>query len=74
VVDVSARFLGPAGWGDELDIESHIDSWGSKSFVVSHQINDSKTGKALVEGRETRVCVLIEPNVPKKLTACKYST
>jgi 4-hydroxybenzoyl-CoA thioesterase len=70
LVDVSARFLGPAFWGDDLDIESNIDSWGPKSFVVSHRIKDAKTGKCLVEGRETRVCVSFDPNTPKQLKAC----
>src|SRR5260221_14494866 len=32
LADVSVRFLAPASWGDELDVESRIESWGSKSL------------------------------------------
>lgn len=70
LVDIKARFLAAAGWGDTLHIDSNVESWGTTSFVVSHRITDAATGKGIVEGREVRVCVQIDPTDPKKLTAC----
>jgi 4-hydroxybenzoyl-CoA thioesterase len=67
IVDLSMKFLGPAGWGDEIEIESSIGRWGSKSFDLAHRITDARTGAAIAEARETRVCVQIDPSEPKKL-------
>lgn len=53
LVDASARFLRPASYGDLIDIESWIDEWRNRSFVMSHIIRRGDT--VLVEGREVRV-------------------
>ena len=34
LVDASARFLRPATYGDVIDIETAIDEWRGKSFVM----------------------------------------
>jgi 4-hydroxybenzoyl-CoA thioesterase len=70
LVDLSMQFAKPAGWGDEIEIESSIERWGGKSFDVSHRITNAATGEALATGRETRVCVRIDPIVSKALTGC----
>jgi 4-hydroxybenzoyl-CoA thioesterase len=69
LVDLNVKFIGPAGWGDEIEIESSIGRWGSKSFDVVHRITDAATGIAIAEARETRVCVEIDPSAPKKLVS-----
>src|SRR5437763_1063733 len=38
LVDASARFLAPATYGDDIEIETSIDEWRGKSFVMSHII------------------------------------
>jgi len=38
LVDASARFLRPATYGDVIDIDTAIDEWRGKSFVMSHII------------------------------------
>lgn len=67
VVGLNVKFHSPATWGDEIDIDSHIVRWGSKSFDVQHLITDVATGEAVAEATETRVCVKLDPNRPKKL-------
>jgi 4-hydroxybenzoyl-CoA thioesterase len=70
LVDLSVQFVKPAGWGDEIEIESKVERWGGKSFDVAHRITNAATGDVLANGRETRVCVRIDPAVPKGLTGC----
>jgi 4-hydroxybenzoyl-CoA thioesterase len=49
LVDASARFLRPASYGDVLDVDTAIDEWRGKSFVMSHIIRRGGT-------RGARVC------------------
>jgi 4-hydroxybenzoyl-CoA thioesterase len=70
LVDLSIQFSKPAGWGDEIEIESHIERWGSKSFDVAHHITTAATGEALVKARETRVCVHVSSSGSKELMSC----
>jgi 4-hydroxybenzoyl-CoA thioesterase len=67
VVGLNVRFLSPTTWGDEIDIESQIVRWGSKSFDVHHRITNVATGDAVAEATETRVCVKLDPKQPKKI-------
>ena len=46
----------PATYGDVLQVHTHIESWGAKTFVQKHVV--MKDGAVLCEGRETRAfCV-----------------
>ena len=67
LVDASARFLRPASYGDTLDIETAIDEWRRKSFVMSHIIR--RGGDLLVEGREVRVFARRHPDDPARIEA-----
>ena len=67
IVGLNVRFLSPAAWGDEIDIDSHIARWGSKSFDVHHRITNVATGDVVAEATETRVCVKLDPEHPKKI-------
>jgi 4-hydroxybenzoyl-CoA thioesterase len=69
VVGLNVRFLSPATWGDEIDIDSHVARCGSKSFDVQHRITNVATGDAVAEATETRVCVKLDPKEPKKILA-----
>ena len=53
VVDVSARFVRPASYGDAIDVETTIAEWRGKSFVVRHVIRRDEG--VLVEGQEVRI-------------------
>jgi 4-hydroxybenzoyl-CoA thioesterase len=67
VVGLNVRFLSPATWGDEIDIDSQVARWGSKSFDVHHRITNAGTGDAVAEATETRVCVKRDPDQPKNI-------
>ena len=67
LVDASARFLRPATYGDTIDIETLIDEWRGKSFVMSHIIRRGET--VLVEGREVRVFARRHATDPSRIEA-----
>ncbi|HVE49212.1 MAG TPA: acyl-CoA thioesterase [Casimicrobiaceae bacterium] len=53
IVDVSARFLKPASYGDRLVIDTSIGEWRAKSFVMHHIVR--RESDVLVEATEVRV-------------------
>jgi 4-hydroxybenzoyl-CoA thioesterase len=59
LVDVSARFIIPSRWGEDLVCESGVSEWGQSSFTVRHRL--LKDGKIAVEGTEKRVWVVPHP-------------
>ena len=67
LVDASARFLRPATYGDVIDIDTAIDEWRGKSFVMSHIIR--RGADVLVEGREVRVFAKRHPDDPARIQA-----
>jgi 4-hydroxybenzoyl-CoA thioesterase len=67
VVGLNVRFLCPLTWDDEIDIDSHIVRFGSKSFDVHHRITNVATGDAVAEATATRVCVQLDPKHPKRI-------
>ncbi|MEC7490949.1 MAG: thioesterase family protein [Pseudomonadota bacterium] len=69
LVDARASFKGRCRWTDDLEVESFISRFGSKSFTVSHNIwNDSAIA---VEGEEIRIWGLFDPDDQTKLKAGK---
>jgi 4-hydroxybenzoyl-CoA thioesterase len=67
IVDVQARFLAPATYGDRIAIETTIAQWRSKSFVMEHLVRRDTT--LLVEGREVRVFARRHPHDPARIQA-----
>lgn len=67
LVDASARFLSPAWFGDTLEIESWIDEWKGKVFVVEHRIRAGD--REIAEGREVRVWAMDAPDRPSGIRA-----
>jgi len=67
LVDASARFLRPATYGDLIDIDTAIEEWRGKSFVMSHVIRRGED--VLVEGREIRVFAKRHPTDPARIQA-----
>jgi len=53
LVDVSARFVASARFGDAVDLASQVSAFRRSSFDVEHRL--SVRGELAVEGRETRV-------------------
>ena len=67
LVDASARFRRPATYGDVIDVDTAIDEWRGKSFVMSHIIR--RGAVILVEGREIRVFARRHPDDPERIQA-----
>jgi len=67
IVDASAKFLGPARFGDTITLESWIGEWRSKLFIVEHRVHNG--GEVIVEGRELRIWALRDPNNPEGMKA-----
>jgi len=67
LVDAQASFRGRCRWTDDVEIESFISRFGSKSFTVTHNVwND---GEIAVEGTEIRIWGLFDPEDDTKLKA-----
>ncbi len=67
IVDVSARFLRPATYGDAIDVETTIEEWRGKSFVMKHTLR--RAGEVLAEGQEVRIFARRHPEDPKRIQA-----
>lgn len=67
MVDVSARFLRPTRYGDEVVIESAAPDFGRSSFIVAHRL--SLDGEPCVECTEKRVWTVPDPGRPAGLRA-----
>jgi 4-hydroxybenzoyl-CoA thioesterase len=53
LVDVQARFVRPATYGDRLVVATTVSEWRNRSFVMRHVIK--RDGDALVEATEVRI-------------------
>jgi 4-hydroxybenzoyl-CoA thioesterase len=62
VVEVSAKFMMPSKFGDDVRIDSSIREWKRSSFRVHHRL--LKDTQLAVEGFETRVWVGKHPEKP----------
>jgi len=67
LVEVSARFLRPATYGEEISVESWIGEWRDKSFVMQHVVRRGEV--VLVEGREVRVFARRHPDDAKRIVS-----
>jgi 4-hydroxybenzoyl-CoA thioesterase len=69
IVDVSAKFLRPATYGDAIDIETSIIEWRDTSFVMRHIIR--RAAEILVEGQEVRIFARRRPDDPMRIQAVR---
>jgi len=67
LVDAQASFIAPATYGDQIDVETTILEWRTKSFVLRHRIHRGNV--LLVEGREIRVFARRHPDHPARIQA-----
>lgn len=67
VVDVSAKFMNSATYGEDIEIESSVLEWRNKSFVMQHIARRGDT--VLAEGREIRVFAIQDPGNPLRIKA-----
>jgi 4-hydroxybenzoyl-CoA thioesterase len=67
VLDVSARFVAPASYGDEIEVRTSIVEWRDKTFVQRHEL--LRDGQLLCEGRDVRAFVTRHPDDPVRMKA-----
>ena len=67
LVDAQAKFLNSATYGEDIDIESCVEQWNNKSFVMRHVARRGDI--VLVEGREVRVFAIKDPENPLRIKA-----
>lgn len=60
LVETRARYRIPTRFGDEVAIESKLVDCGRSSFKIEHRL--AKAGALAVEGFETRVWAVRDPN------------
>ena len=67
MVDTRARFVLPNKFGDDVVIETTVTEFRRSSFDVVHRI--LRDGELTVEGFETRVWAVRDPNDPSRIKA-----
>lgn len=67
LVDAQATFRNSATYGEDIEIESWVEKWGGKSFVMRHVARRGDT--ILCEGREVRVFAVQDPGNPLRIKA-----
>jgi 4-hydroxybenzoyl-CoA thioesterase len=67
LVDASARFLRPATYGDAIEVETTIEEWRGKSFVMKHTLR--RGDEVLAEGQEVRIFARRHPDDAKRIQA-----
>jgi len=67
LVDVSARFIVPARFGDAVELISQIGEFRRSSFDIDHRL--LVRGELAVEGRETRVWAVRDAADPSTIRA-----
>jgi len=67
MVDVSAKFLRPAAYGDDVVLEVAAPEFGNSSFTIAHRL--LKDGAVCVEGVEKRVWTVRDAERPGGMRA-----
>ena len=67
LVDAQASFRNPATYGEDLEIESWVETWNTKSFVMRHVARRGDT--VIAEGREVRVFAVRDAESPTRIRA-----
>ena len=67
IVDARATFSASCGWGDWIEVESHVADWKRTSFTVRHRLWRGETLAA--EGHETRVWATPHPEDAARIRA-----
>jgi 4-hydroxybenzoyl-CoA thioesterase len=67
MVDVSAKFLRPAAYGDAVTLEAEAPEFGNSSFTIRHRL--LKDNAVCVEGTEKRVWTVRDESRPGGMRA-----
>ena len=66
LVETRARFLLPTKFSDQIAIETAVIACGRSSFKIEHRLTKAD-GALAVEGYETRVWVVRDPDDPRRM-------
>jgi 4-hydroxybenzoyl-CoA thioesterase len=67
MVDVSAKFMRPAAYGDDVVLEAAAPEFGNSSFTIAHRL--LKNGHVCVTGIEKRVWTIRDAERPGGMRA-----
>ena len=67
LVDAQASFRNPATYGEDIEIETWVEQWNTKSFVMRHVARRGDT--LIAEGREVRVFAVRDADEPLRIRA-----
>lgn len=67
LVKASATFMNSATYGEDVQIETWVEEWRNKSFVMRHIARRGET--VLAEGEEVRVFAIMDPDHPTRIRA-----
>lgn len=67
LVNASATFKNSATYGEDIEIESWVDEWRTKSFVMSHVARRGDT--VLAEGQDIRIFAIMDPDHRTRIKA-----
>ncbi|MBI4998469.1 MAG: acyl-CoA thioesterase [Rhodocyclales bacterium] len=65
ILDVQASFRASATYGEDIDIETSIESWRNTSFIMRHVARRGET--VLVECKEVRIFAMRDPADPLRI-------
>ena len=68
LLETGAKYTNACWLGDELNLESWVDEWAGKTFVVKHKLTHSD-GRPALEGFERRVWTQRAEDSPKGMRA-----
>ena len=67
LLDAGANFKRPCRFGETIEIESWVDEWRGKTFLVRHHVRNK--GEIAVEGHELRAWTVTDKSRPAGLRA-----
>jgi 4-hydroxybenzoyl-CoA thioesterase len=68
LLETGARYEHPCKLGEMVELDTWVDEWAGRSFVVRHRVRHAD-GRTALEGFERRVWAVADPGSPKGLRA-----
>ena len=69
IVEATSKFKAPARSDDVVKIETWVNQWNGKIFIVEHRL--IKDGDVVIEGREVRAWVVRDLSRPSGIRAAQ---
>jgi 4-hydroxybenzoyl-CoA thioesterase len=68
LLETGARYESACALGETVELDTWVDEWAGRSFVVRHRVRHAD-GRTALEGFERRVWAVPDPGSPKGLRA-----